>query len=98
MEGKKLHDKLKEITQLLNEINDKMYSLVEFNERLQPIHINESNKEIVDLTHEMYDKTKLFRLRDLEEMDDFNDQHSRSMLKDLRKAIKYLNEVNWKIL
>ena len=87
-----------ELITLLNEIHDKMYEMTEWCERLQPIHINESNKEIVDLTHEMYDKTKLFRLRDLEEMDDFNDQHSRSMLKDLRKAIKYLNEVNWKIL
>tara|TARA_R100001594_G_scaffold121327_1_gene157139 strand:+ start:1237 stop:1575 length:339 start_codon:yes stop_codon:yes gene_type:complete len=75
---------------LLKEIHERMYSMTEYCERLQPIHINDSNKEIVDLTHEMYDQTKLFRLRDLKEMDDFNDQTSRSILEDLRKVIKSL--------
>ena len=78
-----------ELITLLNEIHDKMYEMTEWCERLQPIHINESNKEIVDLTHEMYDKTKLFRLtNDIVK----EDQTSRSILKDIRKYIRHLEQ------
>ena len=87
--------------QLLTEVHERMYPMMEHCERLQPIKLEfsvdyDNNQELgtVDLTgeDEMYEETKLFRLLDPEFEQDkiFDDQTTRSILKDLRKVINGL--------
>tara|TARA_R110000823_G_scaffold38649_1_gene103918 strand:+ start:651 stop:1016 length:366 start_codon:yes stop_codon:yes gene_type:complete len=83
---------------LLTEIHERMYSMMEYCERLQPVELETDNPHtedqytsIVNITdEEEMMKTKLFRLVDKDEMTNFDDQTSRSILKDLRKVIKSL--------
>ena len=83
---------------LLEEIHERMYPMVEYCERLQPIKINDDYGSIssipyIDLINEdEMMKTKLFRLVDLDEMTSYDDQTGRSILKDLRKVIKFLQK------
>jgi|21_taG_2_1085346.scaffolds.fasta_scaffold00791_20 hypothetical protein len=91
--------------QLLTEVHERMYKMMEYCERLQPSKLEfsvdyDNNQELgtVDLTedHEMYHDTKLFRLLDpeLDKHLTLDDQTSRSILKDLRKVINSLeNEI-----
>jgi len=92
-----------ELLTLLYETHERMYDMMEYCERLQPIKLNpintdESdyyNKITTDLTDEKEMKmTKLFRLLDpeLDKHLTFDDQTSRSILKDLRKVIKSLEQ------
>jgi hypothetical protein len=87
---------------LLLEVHERMYTMMEYCERLQPVKLNwldyemvDDKKPTIDITdEEEMMKTKLFRLVDKEEMTNFDDQTSRSILKDLRKVIKSLeNEI-----
>ena len=92
---------------VVNETHERMYQMMEWLERLQPVKLDvERNTEqfeyngdyykgddtpiIIDLTDEEEMKiTKLFRIDD-ELVDE--DQTSRSILKDLRKVIKFLQQ------
>ena len=89
------------LLKLLNEIHERMYKIMEYCERLQPVKLgmNEDWKVgTVDISRinltdkEEMLKTKLFRLQDLDEMTNFDDQTTRSILEDLRKVIKYLEK------
>ena len=76
-----------DLKHLLIEIHERMYSMMEYCERLQPVKLDLEDHfpTTVDLTDvEEMIKTKLFRLDD--EMVD-EDQTTRSILKDLRKYI-----------
>tara|TARA_R110000824_G_scaffold14863_2_gene62934 strand:+ start:1287 stop:1772 length:486 start_codon:yes stop_codon:yes gene_type:complete len=80
---------------LLTEVNERMYPMMEYCERLQPVKVNSESsdkyKGTIDLTDEdEMMMTKLFRLVDKEEMTNYDDQTTRSILKDLRKVIKSL--------
>ena len=86
---------------LLHEIHERMYSMTEYCERLQPVKLEMTDDwgiGTVDISRinltdkEEMLKTKLFRLQDLDEMTNFDDQTSRSILKDLRKVIKSLEK------
>ena len=84
---------------LLKEVHERMYPMMEYCERLQPIKLTDGGvgepfKRWEDLTNEEeMMKTKLFRLVELpEEMTSYDDQTSRSILKDLRKVIKSLEK------
>jgi hypothetical protein len=70
------------------EIHERMYAMMEWLERIQPIKLHDSNPDLtVDLTSEEEMMiTKLFRIDDEIVHED---QTSRSILKDLRKRIKY---------
>ena len=89
-----------DLLHLLHETHDQMSLMMTWLEMLQPIEINPvdisdgwayHNKMIVDLKHddEKYSNPKYFRINDelVEE-----DQTSRSILKDLRKVIKHLEQ------
>ena len=95
-----------ELVTLLNEIHEQMMTMTSWLERLQPVKLDveELPDQIVldpnilptypitvdlDRKDEMYNKTNLFRL-DNEMIDE--DQTSRSILKDLRKVIKHLEQ------
>ena len=78
-----------------------MYKIMEYTERLQPVKLEMTDDwgiGTVDISRinltdkEEMLKTKLFRLQDLDEMTNFDDQTSRSILKDLRKVIKSLEK------
>ena len=77
------------------EILKRWYPMMEWLERIKPIKLVEDEvKQITyykDLTEddEMFTETKLFRLVDKEEMISYDDQTTRSILKDLRKRIKH---------
>ena len=95
----KLNQKDKSLHFLLTEVHERMYEMTEYFERLQPIKLNPINTDELDyynkITTDLTDEkemieTKLFRLKDIDEMTDFDDQTSRSILKDLRKVIKSL--------
>ena len=80
---------------LLTEVHERMYPMMEYCERLQPVKVNSESsdkyKGTIDLTDEdEMMMTKLFRLVDKEEMTNYDDQTTRSILKDLRKVIKSL--------
>jgi hypothetical protein len=81
---------------LLKEIHERMYPMMEYCERLQPVKldITISSCMTVDITdEEEMMKTKLFRLQDPEfDHNIHDDQTSRSILKDLRKVIKSLEK------
>jgi len=85
---------------LLLEVHERMYTMMEYCERLQPVEVETDNPgtedhytSIVDITdEEEMMKTKLFRLVDKDEMTNYDDQTSRSILKDLRKVIKSLKK------
>ena len=88
---------------LLKEVHERMYPMMEYCERLQPIKLEETytqvdndinHKKWVDITDEEEMKmTKLFRLQDPEfDHNIHDDQTSRSILKDLRKVIKSLEK------
>ena len=84
------------LLELLKEIHERMYPMMEYCERLQPVKVNSDSsdkyKGTIDLTDEdEMMMTKLFRLVDKDEMTNYDDQTSRSILKDLRKVIKHLN-------
>lgn len=88
-----------ELLTLLHEIHERMYSMMEYCERIQPIKLEETytqvdgdinHKKWVDITkEEEMMNTKLFRYAN--EMV-YEDQTSRSILKDLRKVIKSLEK------
>jgi len=82
-----------ELLTLLHELHEKMYPMMEFCERLQPVKLetNDNNQTTtVDLTDEEEMMiTKLFRLDD--EMVN-EDQTGRSILKDLRRVIGSLEK------
>jgi cysteinyl-tRNA synthetase len=93
--------------QTLEETHERMYEITEYCERLQPIKLdsitetditgNDTNciyPTTVDISNEEMwtEKTNLFRLKSIDEMSDFDDQTSRSILKDLRKVIKFLQQ------
>ena len=95
-----------ELVTLLNEIHEQMMMMTSWLERLQPVKLDveELPDQVVldpnilptypitvdlDRKDEMYNKTNLFRL-DNEMIDE--DQTSRSILKDLRKVIKHLEQ------
>ena len=88
-----------ELLTLLHEIHERMYSMMDYCERIQPIKLEETytqvdgdinHKKYVDITEEEeMMKTKLFRYAN--EMV-YEDQTSRSILKDLRKVIKSLEK------
>ena len=85
----------KELHFLLTEVHERMYPMMEYCERLQPVKVNSESsdkyKGTIDLTDEdEMMMTKLFRLVDKEEMTNYDDQTTRSILKDLRKVIKSL--------
>ena len=91
------------LLKLLNEIHERMYSMMEYCERLQPVRLdmdetlslyNEDWKVgTINVTNEEdMIKTKLFRLVDKDDMTNYDDQTSRSILKDLRKVIKSLKK------
>ena len=89
------------LLKLLNEIHERMYKIMEYTERLQPVKLEMTDDwgiGTVDISRinltdkEEMLKTKLFRLQDLDEMTNFDDQTSRSILKDLRKEIKSLEK------
>ena len=91
------------LLKLLNEIHERMYSMMEYCERLQPVRLdmdetlslyNEDWKVgTINVTNEEdMIKTKLFRLIDKDDMTNYDDQTSRSILKDLRKVIKSLEK------
>ena len=91
------------LLKLLNEIHERMYSMMEYCERLQPVRLdmdetlslyNEDWKVgTINVTNEEdMIKTKLFRLVDKDDMTNYDDQTSRSILKDLRKVIKSLEK------
>ena len=95
----KLNQKDKSLHFLLTAVHERMYEMTEYSERLQPIKLNPINTDELDyynkITTDLTDEkemieTKLFRLKDIDEMTDFDDQTSRSILKDLRKVIKSL--------
>ena len=84
---------------LLTEIYERFFPMMEHCERLQPVkletdnpHTEDQDTYIVNITdEEEMMKTKLFRLVELpEETTVYDDQTSRSILKDLRKVIKSL--------
>ena len=88
---------------LLIEIHERMYSMMEYCERLQPVRLdmdetlslyNEDWKVgTINVTNEEdMIKTKLLRLVDKDDMTNYDDQTSRSILKDLRKVIKSLEK------
>ena len=82
---------------LLNEVHERMYPMMEYCERLQPVKVNSDSsdkyKGTIDLTDEdEMMMTKLFRLVDKDEMTNYDDQTGRSILKDLRKVIKSLEK------
>jgi homogentisate 1,2-dioxygenase len=86
---------------LLYEVHEQMYKMMEWCEKLQPIKINNNGEVLTyeDLNPEDYKnkeimKTRLFRELDgkLEQDQVWEDQTSRSILKDLRKVIKGLEE------
>jgi len=90
-----------QLLSLLKETHERMYSMMEWVERLQPIKLEETytqvdndinHKKWVDITDEEEGKiTNLFRLQDPEfDHNIHDDQTSRSILKDLRKVIKSL--------
>jgi hypothetical protein len=81
-----------ELITLLNETHDKMYEMMEWCERLQPVQLTHQGylSDITDEKEMM--KTKLFRLKNTYEMTDFNDQTNRSLLKDIRKYIRDLEQ------
>ena len=91
----KICDRDVQLHHLLTEVHDRMYPMMEYCERLQPVKMETSNPytedqytSIVNITdEEEMMKTELFRLT--EEMVN-EDQTSRSILKDLRKVIKSL--------
>tara|TARA_R110002020_G_scaffold441498_1_gene652371 strand:+ start:34 stop:552 length:519 start_codon:yes stop_codon:yes gene_type:complete len=98
-EKSKFNDK--ELHFLLNEVHERMYPMMEWCERLKPVKLDiDPESELVktpitvDITDEEEMKiTKLFRLVELpEEMTSYDDQTSRSILKDLRKVIKSLEK------
>ena len=88
-----------ELLTLLHEIHERMYSMMEYCERIQPIKLEETytqvdgdinHKKWVDITkEEEMMNTKLFRYAN--EMV-YEDQTSRSILKDLRKVNKSLEK------
>ena len=91
------------LLKLLNEIHERMYSMMEYCERLQPVRLdmdetlslyNEDWKVgTINVTNEEdMIKTKLFRLVYKDDMTNYDDQTSRSILKDLRKVIKSLEK------
>ena len=90
----------KELHFLLTEVHERMYPMMEYCERLTPVKLETDNPHtedqytfIVNITdEEEMMKTKLFRLVDKEEMTSYDDQTSRSILKDLRKTIKFLEK------
>ena len=97
----KLNQKDKSLHFLLTEVHERMYEMTEYFERLQPVKLTLEYSDAegeypdicditVDWDEEKMMKTKLFRLKDIDEMTDFDDQTSRSILKDLRKVIKSL--------
>ena len=84
---------------LLTEVYERFFPMMEHCERLQPVkletdnpHTEDQDTYIVNITdEEEMMKTKLFRLVELpEETTVYDDQTSRSILKDLRKVIKSL--------
>ena len=81
---------------LLIEIHERMYPMMKYCERLQPVMMGINDQTTVDLTEEdlKWEETRLFRLLDPEFEHDkiFDDQTTRSILKDLRKVIKGLEE------
>jgi hypothetical protein len=95
-----LKEKLKfndlNLSELLNEVHERMYKMMVYLELLQPVKIK--GNTTIDLTEDdedgMFYKTKLFRILspNLEKDKIFEDQTSSSILKDLRKVIKSLEK------
>ena len=86
----KICDRDVQLQHLLIEVHDKMYSMMEYCERLQPVVYDSLEEDHMDLTEEdgeTFHRTNLFKLKN--EMVD-EDQTSRSILKDVRKVIKSL--------
>tara|TARA_R110000751_G_scaffold194258_5_gene299690 strand:- start:116 stop:421 length:306 start_codon:yes stop_codon:yes gene_type:complete len=85
---------------LLKEVHERMYPMMEYCERLQPVKLIEDEVKQITYFEDLTDeedktiKTTLFRLLDpeLDEHLTFDDQTSRSILKDLRKVIKSLEK------
>jgi len=88
----------KELHFLLTEVHERMYPMMEYCERLTPVKLDIGKDKVSPITVDITDEeemmiTKLFRLVELpEEMTSYDDQTSRSILKDLRKVIKSLEE------
>ena len=83
------------LLKLLNEIHERMYSMMEYCERLQPVKLhNLDSGGTIDITaeEEFIKGHKLFRLVDEDEMTNYDDQTSRSILEDLRKVINSLEK------
>lgn len=90
----KICDNDVQLHHLLTEVHERMYPMMEYCERLQPIKFDTEIEYFVDLTDEENKtiKTNLFRLVDKDEMTNYDDQTSRSILKDLRKVINSLEK------
>ena len=101
----KICDRDVQLHHLLTEVHERMYTIMEHCERLQPVKLgyihngyDDPEPITVDLSRinltdkEEMLKTKLFRLVDKEKMTSYDDQTSRSILKDLRKVIKSLEK------
>jgi hypothetical protein len=92
----KICDNDVQLHHLLTEVHERMYSMMTYLELLQPVKIK--GNTTIDLTEDdedgMFYKTKLFRILspNLEKDKIFEDQTSRSILKDLRKVINSLEK------
>lgn len=94
------------LLELLKETHEQLYKIMTFCERLQPVKLEETYTQVdgdinhtktVDLTEEdlKWEETRLFRLLDPEFEQDkiFDDQTTRSILKDVRGYIRHYNDV-----
>ena len=76
---------------LLTEIHDRMYKMVEHLELLHPVILSEKGVSYLTNEDELYYESDLFKVGTSIEM---TDQTGRSMLKDLRKVIKFVKNNN----
>ena len=101
--GKKMNKQEQEthnLLSLLKETHEQLYKIMTFCERLQPVRVLQlqgDEHKLIDLTEEnlKWEETKLFRLLDPEFEQDkiFDDQTTRSILKDVRGYIRHYNDV-----
>jgi hypothetical protein len=77
--------------QLDQELHEVLHHMMRSLERIQPIKLVDDGVEDLDINHEMFYETKLFRLLDPEfDQDKINyDQNTRHLLKMLGKRIKH---------
>jgi len=84
-------ERTKDITGLLHEVHERMYTMMEYCERLHMYYHDKDSNRMVEI-HDHDESNEIYLKFQVNSDRLGEDQTGRSILKDLRKVIKYFEE------